>query len=229
MTAGGATTGPAAAGTPPGWTAVVPVKNLPVAKSRLQLPGAGRAELALAMALDVLRVLAGVPTVRRVLVVTDDGRVASELGALPALAGLRADVLADTPHDGLSAAVAHGVRAARARWTDGVLVLAADVPAVRAGDLTAVLAQCAAGGVVADTDGIGTVLLAAAPGFALTPAYEGASYAAHRAGGAADLTPFAAETLRRDVDTVADLRQAIELGVGPETARVLASTVHLGM
>lgn len=199
------------------WTVVLPVKALAVAKSRMGGDPAARAALALAMARDVAVAAAGCPSVTGVLVVTDDPLAADKV---------RADwVEPDVPAAGLSAAVAHGASAAVSRRPGaGVAVLAADLPALTAAALDAVLDRLdAPRGVVADTAGTGTVLLAAVPGTALAPAYEGPSYQAHRAGGATDLTPYAAPGVRRDVDTVADLAAALALGVGPATRDAVAA------
>ena len=197
------------------FTFVLPVKVLAVAKSRLGADPGARAALALAMAVDVA---AAARAVGRVLVVTDDPQVAAALSdpAVP-----------DLPDAGLSAAVAHGAQVAAERWPgDGVIALAADLPAISAASLHDVVAgmrRSPASGswVVADAGGIGTAVLATAPGTTMVPAYEGPSFAAHRAAGAADLTPYAAPGLRRDVDTVADLTAAIALGVGPATSAAL--------
>ena len=79
--------------------------------------------------------------------------------------------------------------------------------------------------VLADAAGSGTVLLAATPGTALDPVFGPDSLAAHIRSGARDLTELVGARLpglRRDVDTLADLRTAHALGVGPATERVLA-------
>lgn len=199
------------------WTVVLPVKPLAVAKSRMGGDPAARAALALAMARDVALAAAGCPSVGGVLVVTDDPLAADKVAA---------DwVEPDVPAAGLSAAVAHGASAAVSRRPDsGVVVLAADLPALTASALGAVLDRVEVPrAVVADTAGTGTVLLAAAPGTALSPAYEGPSYRAHLAGGAADLSAYAAPGVRRDVDTVADLADALALGVGPATREAVGN------
>lgn len=197
------------------FTVVLPVKELAVAKSRLGPPGPARSALALAMARDVASAAASCPVVSGVLLVTDDPRAAD---AVPA------DwVEPDVPRAGLSAAVAYGAAAAAARRPhQGVVVLASDLPALEPQALQAVLEALAAGrGVVADWAGVGTAVLAASPGAPLAPAYEGGSFAAHRASGAADLTALADEGVRRDVDTLADLAAVIALGVGPATAQAV--------
>jgi 2-phospho-L-lactate guanylyltransferase len=222
------------------YTFVLPVKALSVAKSRVDAAPEARAALALAMAVDVA---AAAGEVGRVLVVTDDERAATALAV--------DHVEPDVPGAGLSAALAHGAAVAAARWPDdGVVLLAADLPCLTAAALTAVLhtvpvpaRSVPAGsvparsrsarqprhagtngvGVVADASGVGTVLLAATAGTVVHPAYEGGSFAAHRGQGAADLTGYAAPGLRRDVDTVADLQQALAIGIGPATAAALAA------
>lgn len=207
------------------FTVVLPVKRLAAAKSRLGATAPARAALALAMAQDVALVAASIGPV---LVVTDDPVAAA---ALPA-----ASVEPDLPWAGLSAAVGHGAAVAAARWpATCVVVLAADLPALTVDALGAVVdalvapacavahGRATSSGVVADADGVGTVLLAAPAGTPLVPAYEGGSFARHRVGGAADLTPYADGRLRRDVDTVADLAAALDLGVGPATAAAVAA------
>lgn len=199
----------------PDWGVVVPVKHLDVAKSRLQAYGDdGRLRLALAFAEDVVRAAAACPVVRRVLVVTDDDRAAR------ALAALGARVAPDDPGAGLNAALDHG--AALLRGDDdalGVATVSADLPSLRPADLTAVLAATAARAFVADAAGTGTTVLAAAPGHPLRPQYGPGSQRRHAASGAVQLAGAAG--VQRDVDTPADLRDALALGVGPRTAEVV--------
>ena len=193
------------------WTAVLPVKELAIAKSRLGATAEARAALALAMARDVAAAAVGCSVVGAVLLVTDDPLVADKVPA--------DRVEPDVPRAGLSAAVAHGASAALSRWhRSGVVVLAADLPALTSATLADVLSALVDDrGVVADAAGSGTVLLATRPGTPLAPSYEGPSFLAHRASGAVDLTSVAAAGVRRDVDTVDDLAEALVLGVGPAT------------
>ena len=104
----------------------------------------------------------------------------------------------------------------------GVATLSADLPALRADELAAALLEVPAGGrgFVADASGEGTTLLAARSPQPLDPQYGTGSAARHRASGAVELP--AGPGLRRDVDTPADLRDALALGVGPRTAAVAA-------
>jgi 2-phospho-L-lactate guanylyltransferase len=196
------------------WGVVVPVKRLDIAKSRLSSYGdAHRRELALAFAADV--VLAA-STVAQVLVVTDDPQ-AREL-----LASLGAQVTADDPDAGLNPALAHGADLLREQSPGlAVATLSADLPALLAPDLTAVLARVPreGRGFVADLAGTGTTLLAASPGQELLPAYGPGSRESHRQSGAVEL--IAPESVRRDVDTPEDLEHAVSLGVGPHTLAAL--------
>ncbi|MFC8296349.1 2-phospho-L-lactate guanylyltransferase [Micromonospora orduensis] len=202
----------------PRWAVVVPVKRLTAAKSRLRgaLPGVPHEELALALAADTLHAVLACPAVAEARVVTDDARVAQVARA----AGAR--VLPDEPDAGLNAAFRHGAVAGPAGWVAG---LTADLPALRPAELAAALLAAQADGVrrfVPDAPGDGTVLLAAPPGVALDPRFGVGSAAAHAASGALPLTGDW-PSLRRDVDTAADLAAAARLGLGPRTAALLNS------
>jgi 2-phospho-L-lactate guanylyltransferase len=170
------------------------------------------------MAEDVVAAVSGAAAIRRVLVVTADPSARTALGT-------RAVVVPDEPDAGLSAALRHGAEIAAARWPeDGVVAVAADLAALTSSVLDEVLSRCSPGrSVVADLAGTGTVLLAATPGSVLAPAYEGRSHEAHTASGAVDLSAYADQRLRRDVDTLADLEHAIRLGPGAATRRALDS------
>lgn len=201
------------------WSLVVPVKVLARAKSRLTgLAGRRRSDIALAMAADTVRAALRTEPVATVIVVTDDPTVAAmatDLGAL---------VLADEPAAGLNEALAHGAGYAEARWPHyGRAGLAGDLPAVQPAELAAVLAAAAELGeaFVPDADGAGTTLYAAAPGVAFRPHFGPGSRAAHLAAGAAEIT--APSGLRQDVDTVADLRLAAAIGLGPRTRALLSA------
>ena len=197
---------------------MVPVKRLAVAKSRLAAYGDPvRRELALAFACDVVTAALGCSAVTDVLVVTDDPDAAAALG------GLGARVVPDDPDAGLNPALAHGADLLRAAdHGRGVVTVSADLPALQPVDLAQALAQVPDGGraFVADSERTGTTLLAAAGAAALAPCYGRDSRARHLASGAVELRGTAA--LRRDVDTPADLRDAVALGVGPHTAALAA-------
>jgi 2-phospho-L-lactate guanylyltransferase len=105
-----------------------------------------------------------------------------------------------------------------------VVALTADLPALRPVELTAALRAAAAAPAdrrfVADTPGTGTVLLAAPADVPLDPHFGAASAEAHAASGA---TPLRGTwpSLRRDVDTAADLAAAAVLGLGRHTASLV--------
>jgi 2-phospho-L-lactate guanylyltransferase len=198
-----------------GWLAVMPIKPLPSAKTRLRgaVPGAGHPELVLAMAQDTVAAALASEGVGRVVVVCDDPTVRT------ALETLGAECIPDLPAAGLNAALAYAVRDERGP----VAALTADLPALRAVELTAALALAATlpgRAFVPDRSGTGTVLLTARAGTALEPRFGPDSAAAHRASGARRLAG-AWPSLRADVDTAADLRAAEVLGLGAHTAALL--------
>ncbi|MEU6368089.1 2-phospho-L-lactate guanylyltransferase [Streptomyces sp. NPDC046931] len=203
------------------WTVVVPLKALARAKSRLSDTAADglRPGLALAFAQDTVSAALSCAAVRDVAVVTGDPLAGRELAAL----GAR--VVADEPADGLNAALAHAARVVRAaRPRAAVAALNADLPALRAVELARVLDAAAEfpRAFLPDAAGIGTTLLAAAPGRELLPAFGTDSRARHRVSGAAEIALDAVDSVRQDVDTGEDLRAALALGVGPRTAAVAA-------
>jgi 2-phospho-L-lactate guanylyltransferase len=202
----------------PAWHLVVPVKGGTAAKSRLHPPpGVRREDLALALASDCLAACgAGMPA-GRLLVVTSDARAAE------VAQGVGAVVVPD-PGDGLDAAVRAGVAlvVSAAGPRAPVAVLLGDLPALRAGDLTAALGAAAAYplAVVPDAHGEGTVLLTALEADRLVPRFGAGSAARHEAGGHHRLD-LDLPRLRTDVDDDTSLGAAVRLGVGPASAAVL--------
>jgi 2-phospho-L-lactate/phosphoenolpyruvate guanylyltransferase len=202
------------------WVVLLAVKPLPLAKSRLDRPD--RSALTLAFAADTAATARSVESVEAVLVVTDDDDARQLLSP-------DAVVITDEPGAGLNAALSHGAAEAAKRWPGtGVVVVAADLPALRPAGLAAALALAGhhRRAVVADAVGTGTVLLSADAGTPLLPAFGPGSRARHIAGGAVDLTDAllpGSETdgLRHDVDTAADLDVAIRIGVGAVTTQAL--------
>jgi 2-phospho-L-lactate guanylyltransferase len=196
---------------------VIPLKALSRAKSRLSDTAADglRPGLALAFAQDTVAAALACPAVRDVAVVTGDVRAGRELAAL----GAR--IVSDEPGGGLNAALAHAASVVRARSPQSPLAaLNADLPALRPLELARVLTAAAEfpRAFLPDAAGIGTTLLAAATDRELLPAFGTDSRARHRASGAAELLLTAVDSVRQDVDTGADLRAALALGVGPRTA-----------
>ncbi|WP_329567873.1 2-phospho-L-lactate guanylyltransferase [Kitasatospora sp. NBC_01266] len=218
---------PLARGRSAAWSLVLPVKPLARAKSRLgPYAGARRPELALAFALDTVAAALSCPAVAQVLVVTRDPVAGARLAALGAL--LVTDEPIREAADGLNPALAHGAaHARRLRPGAPLAALSADLPALRPAELAEVLAAVpdAARAFLADAPGIGTTLLACAAGQPLRPAFGGASRQRHAACGALELALPHVPSVRRDVDTAADLAEALALGVGPHTRAVAAALV----
>jgi 2-phospho-L-lactate guanylyltransferase len=208
------------------WSVVVPAKRLALAKTRLRPlteerggpAGVPHAELVLALLADTVAAAAASPPVGEIVVVTDDPAAADVVRRLGAT------TVADEPDEGLNPALSHG--AGRARHP-AVAALSSDLPALRPAELAAAL-DAAAGTArrcfVPDTGGTGTTLLTAV-GTALDPRFGTGSAAAHLAGGARALAGDW-PGLAQDVDTEADLRAALALGVGPATA-ALAERLRL--
>jgi 2-phospho-L-lactate/phosphoenolpyruvate guanylyltransferase len=208
----------------PMYVALVPVKPPAVGKSRLVgLDDEVRRELAAAFALDTVTACLGASQVAQVLVATDDAVFASQLDALGAV------TIPDGVSMDLNGTLRQSAAEARRRWPDLVPVaLTADLPAVRAEDLDAVLAALAPGvpAYVADTAGLGTTLYTAAYD-AFDPRFGIGSALAHQATGAEPVAD-APERLRRDVDDLDDLQAALALGVGVRTAERAASLLGDG-
>jgi len=198
------------------WIILVPLKRLPVAKTRLRgaVPGVDHAELVLAMAHDTVRAAGEVAPVT---VVSDDERVRS------ALSGLVAGFAPDAP-DGLNAALA----AAAAGLAGPVAALTGDLPALRPAELAGALAEAGrrdGAAYVADAAGSGTVLLTGSGPAWFSPGFGRDSASRHGHAGARTLTG-SWPSLRRDVDTAADLREAVDLGLGPRSAALVAATLR---
>jgi 2-phospho-L-lactate guanylyltransferase len=99
--------------------------------------------------------------------------------------------------------------------------LQADLPALRAAELSAALAEAGdRRAFVADAEGTGTTLLLSSPGGELAPRFGAGSARAHAESGANPVTA-PVPTLRRDVDTPRDLAAAERLGLGRWTTAVL--------
>jgi 2-phospho-L-lactate/phosphoenolpyruvate guanylyltransferase len=109
--------------------AVVPVKRFVEAKTRLAdiLSDGGRSALARAMLRDVLTAVAGCPAIAGIVVVTGDDMAAAIAAPFGAL-------VVEDGSIGYNAAVRTGISHIRER-TAHVMVLPADIPLVRAGDI----------------------------------------------------------------------------------------------
>lgn len=201
-----------------GWIVLVPVKNMALAKTRMSsFAGEWRPQLALAMATDTVSAALQSPLVRRVLVVTNDP-------SAPSFIALGAQVVPDQPDAGLNPALVHAAHVARREHpATPIVAIAADLPALRPDELTAALQlRTADRWFVSDAAGVGTTLLATLGGSQLQPAFGRHSRAAHRESGALEVDDPGLASVRRDVDTEVDLWDADRLGLGRQTAQVLA-------
>lgn len=196
------------------YVALVPVKPPALGKSRLVgFTDDERRALAAAFALDTVAACLAATAIAEVLVATDDASFSVELAALGAV------TIPDGVAMDLNGTLRQSAAEARRRWPDLVPVaVTADLPAVRPEDLDAALSEVEPGraSYAADTEGLGTTLYTA-PHDAFEPRFGPGSALAHDATGAAPITA-ALPRLRRDVDDLADLAQALALGVGPRTA-----------
>lgn len=208
------------------WRVLVPIKHSTLAKTRLRAATseqAQHAELVRAIQLDTLDAVLALrthPLLGGLFVVTGSDP-AQPAPALPA--GI--EILPDAG-GGLNPALAAAAAELSRRFpADGVVAMVGDLPALRAADLLAVLHQAPAVGrsFVRDVDGSGTTLLAAGPHSRLMPLFGPDSARRHLASGARELD--AAASLRCDVDSAADLRRCLELGVGMLTSQLVAGLV----
>ncbi len=201
------------------WVVVVPVKRAGIAKSRLTgVTTEQRVELARAFPADCVAAALACAEVGAVVAVTDDEVAAEQLR------GLGAQVIPDEPDAGLNPALRHAQAFVRSTFGDApIAVLSGDLPALRTGELGVALqrARHLDRAHLADADGAGTTLLTATPGADLQPRFGVGSSDAHVSTGAHRLPEHGLDSLRRDVDTPADLTAAVRLGVGAHTAAVL--------
>lgn len=202
----------------PGFVVVVPVKPPARGKSRLgSLGDEQRRRLAAAFALDTVAACLAAESVAHVLVATDDAWFSAELGALGCAA------VPDGDTNDLNSTLRQAVAEARRRWPALVPVaLCADLPALRPADLDTALGSLVPGGpsFVADAATTGTTLYTA-PYDEFDPHFGGGSRQAHLVSGALEVRGELA-TLRRDVDDLDDLQEAVGLGLGPRSAAVAA-------
>lgn len=208
------------------YVVLVPVKPPALGKSRLGgslgLGDLDRREVAAAIALDTVDACRAATLVSEVLGVTDDAGFSAELAAIGCA------TIPDGTSDDLNSTLRLAAAEAHRRWPDLVPVaLLGDLPALRPAELDTALASIESGAsaYVADADGSGTTLYTAAyDDFA--PRFGAGSAAAHDAVAREIHGPLPG--LRRDVDDLADLRQAWDLGVGPRTRRRTASLLGDG-
>jgi 2-phospho-L-lactate guanylyltransferase len=206
------------------WAVIIPVKPAAVGKSRLALATVDRVTLARAIALDTIAAAAACDAVAQVYVVTDDGGLVALAFDIPGLRFVPEDDGTGRAR-GIDSAVAIGAEAAGQGMPRAALL--GDLPALRPDDLATALNAAAAvdRAVVADAEGTGTTLVTAQRGIPLSTSFGDGSYARHVQLGCVPLGVDGTSTLRRDVDTAAQLAAAGALGLGPRTAALLADQI----
>jgi 2-phospho-L-lactate guanylyltransferase len=195
---------------PERFAAIVPIRSWVAGKSRLGLDDVERASLARAFALDVIDVLKESPAIGRVVVVTSDDDVWADVDGV--------EVVPDRGR-GLNDAVEVGCAYVVAQGGSRVVVVPSDLPCLTIPALAELL-SLSEGHTQAwcpDAEGDGTSLVVSRDPAALNTSYGDGSAAAHRAAGLVPLLDAPPEA-RRDVDTLAHLREAESLGVGRRTA-----------
>ncbi len=207
---------------------VIAVKDLASAKTRLveTFTDSDRARLVVAMLRDTVQAAMAVDAVDTITVVTPDLAVAD----IAAKFGARVveDPVSRTERDSsarLNSAFGAAMSLIRADGTGDIIALQADLPALRPEELAAAYECAPAGGrsVVSDHHGTGTsALIIKGNSEELTPLFGPASARRHRESGAQSLEGHW-PGLRLDVDTIDDVRSALALGVGRETAALLRS------
>jgi len=213
---GGSAAGALPSGSSRRWVVIVPVKPPAVGKSRVQLPPRLRSKLARAMAMDTVEAASRSSVVARVLVVSEDPsvvRAVSHVGSnVSGMILARPDDFGTMARDGrepsLDRAVAQGAAVAGAAADRAVLL--ADLPALTAADLTTALRVASEHdrAMVPDAGASGTTLLTARAHVAWRSAFGAESFGRHLSIGCVPLDTPAHSTLRKDVDTLADLAVA---------------------
>ncbi|HEU5035761.1 MAG TPA: 2-phospho-L-lactate guanylyltransferase [Nocardioides sp.] len=193
------------------YAVLVPVKPPAIGKSRLH-GVADRRALAEAFALDTVAACVAASAVAEVLVVTDDALFSARL------MGLGTNAIPDGVAGDLNGTLRQAAAEAHRRWPDlRPVALCADLPALRSADLDDALGKAGPRpAFVPDAAGVGTTLYVAAYD-EFDPRFGPGSREAHLDAGAREIAD-AAPSVRRDVDDADDLRDAIALGVGRETA-----------
>lgn len=202
------------------WMAIIPVKSMNQAKSRL-----GREDLAWPFLRDCVHALQSSESIDHVVITTSDIDVTSwaiESGCT---------VIDDYGHEGINSAVAHAAQQARAGRTDAkVMVIVSDLPSLTPSSVDGVLHAASAHPVsfLADAEGVGTTIWCSQASDPVTTYFGLNSRAAHRAHGAVDLVTVGDQlwadsiaNARRDVDTPEALAAAVGLGVGAATSAAL--------
>jgi 2-phospho-L-lactate guanylyltransferase len=208
----------------------VPVKDVQLSKTRLDNPPGypAKSEFAHAFALDTVAALITSPSLMEVFVVTSDVFMAEQLSALGAAIvnePLAANKLSSK--NSLNAAITLGIETVRILFpAANIAIFTSDLPALTVEDIGVALAKASVydRSLVADAEGLGTSVLLFRPGVEAAPQFGSYSRTAHERSGHVVLDLPQDSSIRRDVDTPADLEAAIALGVGVYTRELMEKT-----
>lgn len=198
---------------------IVPVKKFADAKTRLAsvLPAADRAKVAELLAETVLRQLARVRGLRRVIVAS------SEPSLVGVASELNFDIFPDDPSiPGLNAAIGKAVRQAVSSGARDVGVVFSDLPLFSADEFEKVVRRHLEGAarqvtLVRDRFGIGTNVRLCRPGDLLPPLYGRNSAGEYQRAAAAcgvELRIVESDRLSHDLDQPADIGAILDLQHG---------------
>jgi len=203
--------------------ALVPAKALDRAKGRLAalLTDDERRQLALAMLEDVVKALQGVPEIDNVAIISPDAEVLATARSLQAQA-----IEEPAPVRGLNQALAFGLSVMSSRPLDALLVVLADVPAVKPADIREILGALPAEGIViVPSSAKGTSALALRPPDVIPFRFGEQSFQNHKREAAARKLEHAVvrnDALANDIDEPADLKRLLEQPAETATHRLLA-------
>lgn len=199
------------------WSVIVPIKTTSLGKSRLEGTGTERPALALAIALDTVEAAARAERVREVIAVTSDTDVQAGVDAIDGARWI------PDPGMGLNGAVRAGLEHAAG---DARAALLGDLPALTPSDLDAALDAAARHerAFVSDAERAGSTLVAWSAPATYEARFGAGSAQAHAEAGFVPLDVPLASTVRRDADTLEQLRACADLGLGPRTRALLAAS-----
>lgn len=191
------------------WHAIIPAKELHNSKSRLD-----RRDLTAFFLADTVSALLGSPQVVRLTVVTAD----TEIAALVEKFG--GDAILEGASNGLLHALELGIDSVSPEY--GIVIALGDLPCLTTRDVDLFLGQAANydSSFTCDSAGTGSTMWARLPGSNAKPRFGVRSRADHRMHGAFEIPGSA--SAHRDVDTSADLWDAIRIGVGKHTMQAIS-------
>lgn len=212
------------------WDVLLPVKPTDQVKSRL-LPADPdtRSELVPALFNDTLAALAASDRVARIAIVGRRWKPPSRIaGRIVWLEEPSVEASAQAGLDQLNAALRYSLDFLAVTARRPVMIVAADLPALRVRDLSRILERADGLGestaFIRDANGFGTTILLIPTGVPAQPCFGADSAKRHECAGAIDISSVAGPGARRDVDTASDLQRALGLGVGSLTALAVAGT-----